>query len=103
MTRQEIEQHNARVQAHKASVREEGEKRKRDWVDKRWAELGYTDNPSYEEKLDHLAALADIQADAMPELPPSVPIGWWYKYYIEQERNPVRRLYQQVMRSKSDG
>ena len=58
LTQQEIEAHNARVQEQWEATREQREAEHRADVERRWQELGYTDNPPIEEKERWLSAIS---------------------------------------------
>ena len=58
LTQQQIDEHNARVQADWEATREQREAERVADIEKRWQELGYTDNPPLEEKAEWLASIA---------------------------------------------
>ena len=58
LTQQEIDQHNARVQADWEANREAREAERVADIERRWQELGYTDNPPIEEKERWLSAIS---------------------------------------------
>ena len=58
LTQQEIDQHNARVQADWQATREQREAEQVADIERRWNELGYTDNPPIEEKAKWLRSIS---------------------------------------------